>query len=88
MTEEKIEHRWLVVIGGVLIIMCLGVAYAWGVFLMPIAKEFGWGRGETSLAVSILLLVFSVFMVVGGILEKKYGPRITASAGGVFVCLG
>ncbi|MCK5594550.1 OFA family MFS transporter [bacterium] len=89
MTEEKANtHRWLVVISGVLIIMCLGVAYAWGVFLMPIAKEFGWGRGETSLAVSILLLVFSVFMVVGGILEKRYGARLTASVGGIFVCLG
>ena len=86
--KEKLKHRWFVVLGGVLIIMCLGVAYAWGVFLMPIAEEFGWGRGETSLAVSILLLVFSIFMVVGGILEKRYGPRLTASAGGIFVCLG
>ena len=89
MAEEKANtHRWLVVIGGFLIIMCLGVAYAWGVFLMPIAKEFGWGRGETSLAVSILLLVFSVFMVVGGMCEKRYGPRVTATLGGTFVCLG
>ena len=88
MTGKKLEHRWLVVIGGVLIIMCLGVAYAWGVFLMPIAKEFGWGRGETSLAVSILLLVFSVFMVIGGMCEKRYGPRVTATLGGAFVCLG
>jgi len=89
MVEEKVNtHRWLVVIGGVLIIMCLGVAYAWGVFLMPIAKEFGWGRGETSLAVSILLLVFSVFMVIGGMCEKRYGPRVTATLGGIFVSLG
>lgn len=88
MAEEKAAHRWLVVIGGLLIIMCLGVAYSWGVFLMPIANEFGWGRGETSLAVSILLLVFSVFMVIGGICEKKYGPRVTATLGGIFVCLG
>ncbi len=88
MTEEKKNHRWFVVIGAVLIIMCLGVAYSWGIFLMPIAAEFDWGRGETSLAISILLFVFSVFMVVGGILEKKVGPRITASIGGIFVSLG
>ena len=89
MVEKKITHnRWFVVIGGFLIVMCLGVAYTWGVFLMPIAKEFGWGRGPTALAVSILLLVFSVFMVIGGILEKKYGPKATATVGGIFVCLG
>lgn len=88
MVEEKLSQRWIVVIGGFLILMCLGVAYTWGVFIMPIAKEFGWGRGETSLAVSILLLVFSVFMVAGGIAEKKYGPKVIASAGGILVSLG
>jgi OFA family oxalate/formate antiporter-like MFS transporter len=92
-TKISVEHkintnRWIVVMSGLLIIMCLGVAYSWGVFLMPIANEFNWGRGQTSLAVSILLFVFSVFMVIGGMCEKRYGPKVTATLGGVFVCLG
>ncbi|MBU4305445.1 MAG: OFA family MFS transporter [Candidatus Omnitrophica bacterium] len=81
-------HRWLVVISGFSILVCLGVAYAWGVFLLPIAGEFGWSRADTSLAVSILLLVFSIFMVVGGILEKRCGPRLSTALGGVLVGLG
>ena len=36
MVEEKLKHRRPVAVGGVLIIMCLGVAYAWGVFRMNI----------------------------------------------------
>lgn len=82
------KSRWGVVIAGLIILMCLGVAYSWGVFLTPIEKDLGWKRAQISLAVSILLLVFSVFMVVGGICEKKYGPRITATIGGVLVSLG
>ncbi|WP_456439739.1 MFS transporter, partial [Caldithrix abyssi] len=38
--------------------------------------------------VSILLFTFSIFMVVGGLFEKKFGSRITAFGGGVLVCLG
>ncbi len=68
--------------------MCLGVVYAWGVFLLPIATEFGWGRGPISLAVSILLLTFSGFMVVVSMVQRRYGVRLTAMAGGAFVSMG
>lgn len=81
-------NRWSVVAGGVSILMCLGVAYSWGVFLLPIDQEMGWGRAKISFAVSVLLLVFSVFMVIGGLLEKKIGPRKTAGIGGMLVGLG
>lgn len=80
--------RWGVVISGVVILMCLGVAYSWGVFLLPIELETGWGRAKISFAVSVLLLVFSVFMPIGGFLEKKLGPRKTASLGGALVGMG
>ncbi len=85
---EKTINRWLVVIAGMLIIMCLGVAYAWGVFLMPIATDFGWTRSATSISISVLLLTFSIFMAIGGALEKKYTPRTIATLGGCFVGLG
>lgn len=82
------KSRWGIVIAGVTILMCLGIAYSWGVFLVPIDGDMGWGRAKISFAVSVLLLVFSVFMVIGGLLEKKFGPRKTASAGGVLVGVG
>jgi len=64
------------------------VAYAWGIFLVPISGEFGWTRASVSLAVSVLLLTFSVFMPIGGLCEKKIGPGMTAAAGGILVCAG
>lgn len=68
--------------------MCLGVAYSWGVFLVPIDQDMGWGRAKISFAVSVLLLVFSLFMAIGGFCERKIGPRYTASLGGLLVGLG
>ncbi|MFH1580690.1 MAG: OFA family MFS transporter [Pseudomonadota bacterium] len=81
-------NRWSVVIAGVIILMCLGVAYSWGIFLLPIDQKMGWGRAKISFAVSILLFAFSVFMAIGGLLEKKIGPRKTACIGGLLVGLG
>ena len=82
------SNRWGTVIAGIIILMCLGVAYAWGIFLVPIDNEMDWGRGKISFAVSVLLLIFSIFMAVGGILEKKIGAPNTATIGGTLVGLG
>lgn len=86
-STEK-QNRWFIVIAGVLILLCLGVAYSWGIFLLPISEEFGWTRASVSLAVSFQLLAFSVFMVIGGLCERKFGPKLTASLGGLLVCIG
>ncbi len=77
-----------VVISGIIILMCLGVAYSWGVFIVPINQEMSWSRATISFAVSILLLVFSAFMAIGGICEKRIGPRLTATIGGLLVGSG
>jgi OFA family oxalate/formate antiporter-like MFS transporter len=82
------KSRFMVVVAGIVIMLCLGVAYSWGVFMVPLEQDLNWGRAQISLAVSILLLVFSAFMSIGGISERKYGPRITATIGGIFVALG
>ena len=41
--------RWPVVVGGFLLNMSLGTFYAVSAFLLPIEKEFGWSRAQTSL---------------------------------------
>jgi MFS transporter, OFA family, oxalate/formate antiporter len=82
------KSRRMVVVSGIMIMLCLGVAYSWGVFLVPLENDMGWGRAQISLAVSILLLVFSAFMSIGGISERKFGPRITATVGGLLVGCG
>jgi len=80
--------RSLIIISGILILMVLGTSYSWGVFLLPITSDTGWTRTEVSMAVSILLLTFSLFMPIGGFLEKKLGPRITVEIGAFFVGIG
>lgn len=81
------SKRYVVVIAAVVIMLCLGVAYSWGVFVKPIETEMGWSRAQISLAVSILLLVFSAFMPIGGFIEKKIGASKTVTIAGVLMSI-
>ena len=40
--------RWLPIVGGISLNLALGSLYAWSVFVLPLEKEFGWNRAQTS----------------------------------------
>ncbi|PIN70378.1 MFS transporter [Candidatus Woesearchaeota archaeon CG11_big_fil_rev_8_21_14_0_20_43_8] len=80
--------KWYVLVGALIIQMCLGVVYAWSVFLSPLMKEFGWAKTEASVAFTIALVSFAGFMIFAGRLQDKLGPRLIATIGGVLLGLG
>ena len=88
MPEEKVMNRWLVVVGGVLIQLCLGAIYAWSVFT-PSLRDAGWSKAQTQFVFSAGLVSFAVVMVLAGYyLMPRLGPRKLAIAGGVVLGLG
>ncbi|MFC1676139.1 OFA family MFS transporter [Planctomycetota bacterium] len=88
MAEEKVKNRWLVVVGGILIQLCLGAIYAWSVFT-PSLIEAGWTKAQTQFVFSAGLVSFAVVMVVAGYyFMPKIGPRKLALTGAVVLGLG
>src|SRR5687768_3144652 len=81
-------NRWLPVIGGVCMNLALGSLYAWSVFVLPLEKEFGWTRAQTSWVFTIAIVVFAAAFVLAGRIQDKRGPRICAAIGGTLVGLG
>ncbi|MGF7186931.1 OFA family oxalate/formate antiporter-like MFS transporter [Desulfitispora alkaliphila] len=81
-------NRWKIIFSSVIIQLCLGAIYAWGVFLNPIMNEFGWLTTEVSLAFTIFLVSYAVATIVGGWWQDIAGPRIVATAGGVLLGTG
>ena len=86
--EKKIGNPMLVVASGTLIMLMLGVAYVWGVYISPISGHFGWTRAQASLPFSVFLLIYTVGMLWGGKLQDKYGPKIVCTIGVVLFSVG
>ena len=74
-------ERWIVALGGALLMACLGTVYAWSVFTQPLQAAFGWSSAETTLAFSVAILFLGVGAVLGGRLQDRLGPRPVAVAG-------
>ena len=88
MPEGKVMNRWLVVVGGILIQLCLGAIYAWSVFT-PSLKAAGWTSQQTQYVFSAGLASFAIVMVAAGaFLMPRLGPRKLAILGGIVLGFG
>ncbi|MBN1788149.1 MAG: OFA family MFS transporter [Sedimentisphaerales bacterium] len=90
MSEGKVMNRWLVVVGGILIQLCLGAIYAWSAFTKKLTMEpYNFTKPQTQLVFSIGLVTFAVIMaLIAGKWQKKAGPRIVALTGGLVLGAG
>lgn len=88
------KGRWVMVILGMLINLCLGSIYSWSVFVKPLTDYFTKNLGQ-SVTANDVLMPFSVFLAFFAIampLTGKYidtlGPRKVTILGGILTGLG
>src|SRR5450755_1357019 len=84
----KTPNRWIIAIAGVFIQLALGAVYAWSVFRVPLAKQFGWSISEVTLTFTISIFVLGVAAFFGGLWQNRHGPRVVAVTGGALYGLG
>lgn len=72
--------RRLQLAAGVALMLMFGLIYAWSIFVLPLEREFGWSREQTSLTFTIAMTFFSIGLVPGGILTDRKGPRLVCLA--------
>jgi len=91
--------RWLLIIIGTIIELCLGAVYAYSIISVPLKKIFtdpvasgGFGLTVTAMQMSLpyiaSLAFFALTMPLVGKYIEKYGPRKVGMLGGVIVGLG
>jgi nitrate/nitrite transporter NarK len=85
---HTISSGWRVALAGLGINLALGVLYTWSMFKGAIEKDFGWKGSQLNDPYAICCLVFAFAMILAGRCQDKFGPRITASIGGVLVGSG
>src|SRR5436309_2806767 len=84
----RTNNRWVIAIAGVLLQIALGAVYAWSVFRVPLAKQFGWSISEITLTFTISIFVLGVAAFFGGLWLNRKGPRVVALTGGTLYGLG
>jgi OFA family oxalate/formate antiporter-like MFS transporter len=84
----RTNNRWIIAIAGVFFQIALGAVYAWSVFRVPLAKQFGWSISEVTLTFTISIFVLGIAAFFGGLWLNRKGPRIVALSGGALYGLG
>lgn len=79
---------WKVTFCGLGINLALGILYTWSLFKGAIEKEFGWHGDRLNDPYALCCLVFALAMTIAGRCQDKFGPRLTASIGGLLVGAG
>lgn len=86
--------RWVLILLGLIINLCLGTIYSWSVFVAPLTAYFTKELGQTVTAgdillpFSVFLAFFAVAMPFTGKYIEKYGPRNIMIVGGVLTGMG
>jgi MFS transporter, OFA family, oxalate/formate antiporter len=80
--------RWLYVVLGLVMNVCLGAVYAYSIFLGPVKKAFNSSASLSILPFMVFLTFFTILMFFGGRVMEKMGPRKLGIIGGIIVGLG
>ncbi|MCX5811531.1 MAG: OFA family MFS transporter [Proteobacteria bacterium] len=80
--------RWVFVVLGMVVNMCLGAVYAYSVFKKPLETLFNASATQGNLPFMVFLAMFALFTFFAGKFIDKFGPRNVMMVGGIVVGLG
>ena len=91
MTPEK--GRWMFVVLGLIMNICLGTVYSWSVFTADLKTFLAAGGSpitstEANMPFLVFLAFFAVLMPIAGKFFNKYNPKIILLVGSILVGLG
>ncbi|HMK56936.1 MAG TPA: OFA family MFS transporter [Dissulfurispiraceae bacterium] len=100
---DKVPGRaWVVTFAGMAVNLCLGILYAWSVWAKALINEKNVGQAMTGVnegwtylnnaqaatPFSLCVIIFALFMIPGGRIQDKYGPKVGATLGGLCLAAG
>lgn len=104
MADKVPGKAWVVTFAGTAVNLCLGILYAWSVWSKALINEpkalageimsginAGWPYLTNSQAAdpfSLCVIVFMLLMIPGGRIQDKFGPKVGAITGGLFLAVG
>ncbi|MCX7956791.1 MAG: OFA family MFS transporter [Endomicrobia bacterium] len=80
--------KYLYIISGIIIYMCIGSVYSWSIFRKPLEQLLNISSTQSGIPYTLMLLSFSLTMPVGGKILQKFGLLKTILPGVMCVSLG
>ena len=68
-------------------ILIYGIRHSFSVFFTPILSEFGWGRGNVAMMLSLNILIYGFVAPVAGFLSGRWRPRVAMPVGILILAL-
>ncbi|MBW1998457.1 MAG: MFS transporter [Deltaproteobacteria bacterium] len=88
-TKPRFFYGYLVVAASfTIMVLTFGINYSFGVFFKPLVTEFGWARGLTSGAYSLMTVMAGFLGIFAGKISDRYGPRIIGVTSGALLGIG
>ncbi len=78
MIADRVTRGWVIVltaVSGIIVSFGSLVIFTFGVFMKPLGREFGWSRGEISLAFTFAALTVALFSPFIGRVVDRIGAR-------------
>jgi len=102
MADKVPGKAWVVTFAGTAVNLCLGILYAWSVWAKALINEKMAGQAMTGVnegwvfltnsqaadPFMICIIIFTILMIPGGKIQDKFGPKVGAIAGGLFLAVG
>ncbi len=79
---------YMLIGSAIILALSLGVRHAFGLYLVPMSHEFGWGHNVFSLAIAMQNLIWGAVQPITGAFADKYGSKIVVAIGGALYTLG
>jgi OFA family oxalate/formate antiporter-like MFS transporter len=104
MADKVPGKAWIVTFSGTAVNLCLGILYAWSVWSKALINEpkalageimtginAGWPyltNAQAATPFSLCVIIFALLMIPGGRIQDKFGPKVGAITGGLFLAVG
>lgn len=86
--KSKNLYKPAVLIAGMVIMLCVGILYMWSVFQPHVVMFHGWSSSDVAMTSALMIACFVAGNIIGGLLQERIHPRVTALAGCIMFSLG
>ncbi|WP_255452565.1 OFA family MFS transporter [Synechococcus sp. RSCCF101] len=80
--------RWLLILFGLIVMLCMGTVYAWSIFRTPLEQELAISATQSLLPFTLVLVFYALVMPIAGFAIPRVGTRRTTAIGGLVIGCG